>query len=135
MKKIQVQKVIDTFEKVLKEYPQAKLDMEQGCVNNPFHICGTVHCHGGFYAIGACDLENHPIYIHGADQMAKDLGLEDNQELERWANDHPKEWGNEKGRYMFINETSFKSSTRPNGAKSLKDIIQHWREVKERLID
>lgn len=133
MKKKQVQKVIDTFEKVLEEYPHLELDMMESEVNH--NVCGTVHCHGGAYALGACDLNKPLDFNDGANQMAKDLGFVSGRPLEIWATKNPTIWGNDTGSRMFANRYAFQSLTRPDGAQSLEDIIQHWREVKERLID
>lgn len=87
--KKQVQKVIDNFKKVL---PMAIKDnhlmMMEGDVNMQ-HKCGTVHCHGGWYAIAVCNLKEPLDFTAGANRMAQDLGFENMGVLENWANEYP----------------------------------------------
>lgn len=134
----QVQIVIDNLKKVL-PLAQAEnhLDMGEDSVNNFRYKCGTVHCHGGWYAIAVCDLESNYIsYIDGAKQMARDLGFKYAIELEVWADENKWIWGNNMGYYMFSSPRAFFSfHIRSGGAKTLQDIVDHWEDVKQRLIE
>jgi hypothetical protein len=124
-------KVIKTFEKVL---PSAKkrghLDMTEPKVRE----CGTVHCHGGWFAVAVCDLKKGVDYIDGANEMARMLGFAFYLDLESWARDEEKIWGNDAGALMFSDSSAFQSEKRPEGAKSLQDIVDHWKEVYERVV-
>lgn len=132
----QVLKVIQAFESVL---PMAKaryhLDMHQAQVTSGSEACGTTHCHGGWFSI-ACKLHLRQYcgFLDGADRMAEILGFDDNYILEQWAAENPIIWGNYRGRGMFCAELAFASPARPDGAKNLQHIIDHWREVRERLL-
>lgn len=123
--KKQVQVVIDTLKKSL-AITGPGLDM--GIAG----IYGTLLCHGGHYAVGK-DLDPRKFnYQDGADLMAQDLGFQSRFGLTSYASANKQWWGGEWGREMFSNEIAFVSETRPEGAKSLVDIILHWEEVKER---
>lgn len=131
-----VLKVIKNFEKVLPKAKKEKnLDMNIGSVD----VCKTAHCHGGWYTVAKINPLRRIItkmnYIEGANIMAKDLGLKSRVELQNWANDNPNIWGNNYGLLMFQSNgrVAFKSSNRPSGAYSLKEIIDHWKEVYERI--
>lgn len=133
--KQQVQIVIDNFEKVL---PLANkmnsLDMTEGRVKSEIHKCGSIHCHGGWYAVSTYDLsKEHIRYLAGANIMANDLGFDDYVDLKIWADTNPDIWGNKHGIEMFLNKEAFISSNRPFGAQTLQDIINHWKEVQTRL--
>lgn len=114
---------------------RSHLDMGVGAVNNG-HECGTIHCHGGWYAIAA-GLHKKKIvgFNDGANKMAEDLGFgKDLFNLTDWAHSNPDLWGNVCGIHMFGNAIAFYSEGRPDGALSLQDIIDHWREVGVRLL-
>jgi hypothetical protein len=132
--KSQVQLVIDNFNKVL---PMATLKnhlhMGEDAVNDDDHKCGTIHCHGGWYAVATLDNTKFLTFIDGYDKLARDLGMNVDGELEHWARLNPEIWGNDQGISMFMHELAFKSPTRPNGAENLQDIINHWIEVRDRL--
>jgi len=49
-------------------------------------------------------------------------------------NRNPDIWGNTNGNAMFIFEEAFISKDRPNGAENFQDIINHWKEVKKRIL-
>lgn len=128
-------KVIDNFKKVL---PMAKmeghLNMAAPEVNCRGHICGTVHCHGGWYAVAACSLKRKITFDTGANKMARDLGFFNAEKLEDWMCDHPEIWGNSHAHSIFSWETAFyHEEKRPIGAENLQHIIDHWQEVYERL--
>lgn len=112
----------------------AGLDMMEGHVNVPGHVCGTIHCHAGWYAIAACDLTHILSYFDGSRQMALDLGVNNPSLIEAWASTNPKIWGNRNGSAMFCEEEAFFHPTkRHNGAENLQHIIDHWTEVYERV--
>lgn len=134
-------KVIGVFEKVL---PMAKidnhLDMMQGSVSGGFSVCGTVHCHGGWYLIGKLGKPNkYTNFFDGIKEMSKDLGLDNGSYMagfsgiSDWAIENPNLWGNSNGRGVFSDRIAFISSDRPNGAQNLQHIIAHWKEVYERV--
>lgn len=131
----QVLTVINNFKKVL---PMAKREdhLNMGCTSvNRSHECGTVHCHGGWYAISVLDVENKLLsYTDGADRLAKDLGFGFDEDIQEWAEQNQTLWGNEIGYGMFCDRRAFKSPDRPDGANNLQDIISHWTEVYERLL-
>lgn len=129
--------VINNFKKVL---PLAKrydhLDMKA------ISVCGTIHCHGGWYAVATCDLRKiEDLYFtHGVVQMEIDLGLEHIKgslffSLQYWAVANHYLWGNECGGLMFKDALAFyHKDKRPFGAQNLQHIIDHWTEVYERLL-
>lgn len=128
-------KVIEVFKKVL---PMAKrkrhLNMDEISVQNEDHACGTVHCHGGWFAVGFCDLSNPYItFLNGGEEMAHVLGFKRMDDLQVWASENPKLWGNRRGDGMFAERAAFRSSDRPRGASNLQHIIDHWTEVYERV--
>lgn len=128
--------VIENFKSVL---PLAKskfhLDMSESNVNRDGHTCGTVHCHGGWYAIAALDTKNYIVdFDNGADIMARHLGLIGRYRMMEWADQNPRLWGNEMGYSMFSGKMAFHHPTkRPSGALTLKDIVDHWVEVYGRV--
>jgi len=157
----QVQKVISKLESVL---PLARhplhLDMSQGVVNRHGYSCGSIHCHGGWYAIATLGLRKRNFlleyifpqpkvdYRDGAAFMAADLGFihtithrpTENErtngynQITHWARIHSTIWGNEQGAYMFSHGDAFRTINRPNGALCLQGIIDHWKEVRSRLV-
>lgn len=149
-----VLKVIRNFEKAMELYPQGMLNMASTRVNVE-HTCGTVHCHAGWYAIGASVAvrENRAlmIYTGGAIMMAEDLEILNRDlpvynnyrsdfmpplgytSVPMWAEKNPELWGNVQGTHMFGYRSAFWSEKRPLGALSLQDIIDHWKEVYERI--
>jgi hypothetical protein len=131
--KEKVQLVIDNFKKVLPMATLANhLNMNQALVNC-FYECGTVHCHAGWYAVAACNLEMDLDYGDGAYKLATDLGFFSSMDLKLWVSNNPELWGNDEGLLMFTDKIAFKSKGRPNGAETLQDIISHWEEVRDRL--
>ncbi len=140
------------------------LNMSESKVYIPSaNLCDTPMCHGGWYAAAVfekLDLQKEQIdYSEGAYKMAKDLGFnykspEDPEnrdpfyeeraerlglgarfDLESWAMMNPKIWGNGNGDDMFSNRFAFESPSRVTGANSLQDIVNHWTEVRDRLIE
>lgn len=145
----QVQKVIDTFKLVLPMIKKdAQLHMQESHVNTAGHTCGTTHCHGGWYAIGYLGLKKQGFlqgilfpqqqvnFQDGTRFMCEDLGIGTDyyHNVSIWANANPIIWGNSTGAQMFSSPYAFYSKDRPYGAKSVQHIIDHWTEVRDRLI-
>lgn len=109
-------------------------DIEQG------EECGTVACHGGWYAIAATDFywgndglakrDGRPVsYTEGADCLARDIGLGCLAGLKQWAAKHPDIWGNIYGAEMFYRT----SRAFGPGDITVQDVIAHWRGVADRI--
>ena len=107
-------------------------------------LCGTVACHAGWYLLARrgkdviINLDHIPAsefpvetYINGAILLAQDLGFHDQIDLEDWAGDNPKLWGNTEGQVMFYNEEAF--GKRNQYGLSVKDIAEHWHTVADRI--
>lgn len=130
--------VVERFKSVL---PLATLprhlQMGVSKVNECGHECGTVHCHGGWYAVAVLPIADAEFgFQDGSERMAKDLGFESDMQLEEWASKFPEIWGNERAMGMFCDCTAFiHIKKRPRGALNLQHIIDHWQEVGERLLD
>lgn len=129
--KQQWQTVIDNFEKVLplSEREGCGLNMIEGSVNDYGHVCGTIHCVGGWYAV-ATELHKSRLvnYNDGADKMARDLGINDHSDLETWAHENPEIWGTDYGREMFCSRQAYDIS-RNTG---LRGVIEHLKGVRDR---
>lgn len=134
----QFQKVIDLLYTIL------PLTFEQECSLNMAvtrvnynHVCGTVHCFGGWIAVALIEadkLTGEVWYDDGANVMARMLGFERAEYLQDWAEINKDIWGNRRGYSMFCEEKAFRHSIlRPKGAKSVSDIINHLEEVQARL--
>lgn len=131
----QVLTVINNFKKVMRR-PSLfghKLNMQKENV----HICGTAHCHGGWYYIskhGGDVVTNTHNFSNGANEMAIDLGFGwGSSELSAWASRNPEIWGNSDGIFMFGIKSAFSGINRPSGAQNLQHIVDHWTEVYGRI--
>lgn len=127
-------KVINNFKRVL---PMAKRDY-QLCMSvagvNINHQCGSIHCHGGWYAIATCDLSKQINYVDGAFRMSEDLGFNGPENLVIWAAQNLSLWGNNYGGSMFYCKSAFQHpEKRLFGALHLSHIVDHWEEVYERV--
>jgi len=112
-----------------------ELDMKAATVNEDGRLCGTIHCHAGWYAVAVCNLKERLNYTSGVERLQYDLGFETYYTIEIWAEQYSNIWGNGFGRAMFSDALAFyHQEKRPNGAKDLNDIINHWQEVGERLL-
>lgn len=135
LKSDSVLKVVSNFKKLI--FPKIiknSLDMRKSSV----HLCGTVHCHGGWYMVATHPFRSlFPInvnYADGANQMAKDLGFKNSSRMISFFKNHHEIWGNPNAPLMFSDKRAFFHETkRPEGAKSLSDIIDHWNDVYLRL--
>lgn len=127
-----IETVLNNFAKVIQRFPKGILNMHETKVNH-FHICGTVHCHGGWYAVATMSPNDNGLdYSDGADAMAKDLGFTDYGELCSWADRNRAIWGNGFGQSMFNSIFAFTPGDKRN-ADNLQDIYDHWAEVHDRL--
>lgn len=135
-------KVIRNFEKVL---PMAKkethLNMMETSVCNSYHKCGTIHCAAGWYAVAKNQIEQGTTYMDGIFLIEQDLGFEPRDyspgecQLEIWTIKNVELWGNRKGELLFSCRGAYSHPTkRPQGAQSLQDIVDHWKEVYERVV-
>lgn len=140
-------KVVENFKKVIpktmrggffrkKTEIKGHLDMKQG-VAKIHGECQTSMCHGGWYALATLDSRHIEKldYNQGARRIASDLGFTDGGMLKHWVSCNVDVWGNSSGYHMFAagGHVAFTSDTRPKGAETLQDIIDHWQEVGERL--
>jgi len=142
--KAQVADLIANFEQVICRHPNGRLDMAEVGVHEPdgVAVCGTVHCHAGWYAVSylesaeesaRCDDGENYDYTDGQQWMAETLGFTCSWELESWAENHPSIWGNSHGGVMFSNTKAFITVDTPLGAADVRDIVDFWKDVKERL--
>ena len=130
----QIETILVTFEKVLpKAQKKRQFDIFECKVNQYGHVCGTVHCVGGWYAVAACDLSKHVDYIHGASQMANDLGFISLYYFRDFFRQQPNLWGNDNGYYMFSNQKAYTPGNKRK-ASSLRDVYDHWVEVWMRFL-
>ena len=142
-----VRNLVKTFERIL---PYAEhdgaLDMGTGgvsCRTNSFfsgHKCGTVHCHAGWYLLAKMwdGKSNHlrggnRSYLDGVALMMEDMGVSDSEYgLVDWASQNPDLWGNDYARSMFCENEAFTPGNKER-AETLKDIVDHWRQVGDAL--
>jgi hypothetical protein len=116
--------------------------------NDEEPTCNTPGCHAGLISIVAKDLpelkdiyeriyltkgggnKSNYHYSIWADALAVFLGFSERKDLECWAKDNPKLWGNKYGDYMFMAAAAFTDDT-GNLPKQLthRDIINHWKQV------
>jgi len=59
--------------------------------------------------------------------IAKELGFDHDHNLEHWAYSNPEIWGNPFGSDMFSHASAY------NGAKNLKEVVEHLESVQSRL--
>lgn len=140
----QVQEVIDNLSKILPQaHSNESLDMMEVSVRNGSYDCGTVHCHAGWYAVARLDyffkhgFKGSVNYTDGIDLLCKDLGFRNKFKLAEWLGhiDGVRAWGNDQSLFLFKKKSAFYHPVkRPEGAKNLQHIIDHWIEVKERLV-
>lgn len=99
------------------------------------HQCGTVHCHGGWFAIAAVlHKKGFVTFEHGKKLMSQMLGFRCGYDLKVWGALNPQIWGNPDAMMMFLDVSAFyNDDKRPAGAENLQHIIDHWTEVAERL--
>lgn len=99
--------------------------------------CDTSGGHAGLISIVAENLpELQDIYNKYENQydceiwakaLAVFLGFKDDDELEVWAWNNPRIWGNNRGYDMFMCEVAFKYDS--DKGLTHRDIIEHWKQV------
>ena len=130
----QVIEVRDRLQRYVDQNPEAKLDMRVAQVNI-MHVCGTVHCHAGNYAVQCLSegiLDGLIDYSYGSVMMTYHLGFDEPSELEIWAHNNENIWGNINGYNMFISPEAFTPKGKSK-AENNQDIVDHWSEVIERM--
>ena len=137
-----IHKAMDLLQRVVAREKLPFLDMSEIEINH-LGECGTIACHGGWYAYAKMRQEREGEYIPmkgpiyslgfwiGANSLAVDLGFEDRQELEDWAHDNPEIWGNYFGHDIFVFTRAFGD----DDDLTIHDIIDHWRNVADRIED
>jgi hypothetical protein len=145
MNKDRLKELVNALDELSDDIKDMGVDM--GSTKEP--SCGTPGCHAGLISIVALDLpgleEAHLIgfkmyfkaykeikqdlylYALWADALAEFLGFSEEKDLECWAKDNPKIWGNKYGYDMFSGRLAFTNDE----DKILKhrDIINHWKQV------
>ena len=128
------------------------ISKHQGYVNmdsihvTKMEVCGTTACHAGWYLLAKegenviIDIDNPPKEFHdkktyeiGAELLAQDLGFDDKLDLEDWAGNNPKLWGNTEGQVMFYSEEAFGKIKSYAHDLSVEEIAEHWRAVADRI--
>ncbi len=136
------------FVNALDELSDDVKDWGVNMINGKKPTCRTPGCHAGLISIVAKDLPElqeiyKPLYIlecepaEGAESqyvfhiwgraLAVFLGFKGGHELETWADNNPKLWGNKFGGGMFCCPSAFTNDL----PKQLthRDIIEHWKQV------
>ena len=142
----QIQKVIDTFNDCIRRNDDVRefhVEMGEASVQAQLQpegegngVCGTLACHGGWYALAKYQEETEGSlrkhgwklsvdqyndvqiveasgykyqldFVEGRDLMAKDLGFEESEGISEWAHHNPKLWGNSYGGNMFHHASAF----------------------------
>ena len=165
LKSQDVQKVVDRLERAaLREGWRRIVNMGNtvpyllGGESAKKHVCGTVACHAGHYAVqtlldtneswkfernvtehmfvvtnDSIFLEDHEVKWHdGARLMARDLGFDHQEDLEHFMMDHPEIWGNDQGRRLFVGNSAFHGTDAPYPLV-MHHIVEHWKGVAARV--
>ncbi len=120
--------------------------VNMGSTNKPSEsICG---CHAGLISIVAKKLpelqeiykplyslecesvgkkKNHYIFSVWSSALAIFLGFKYDDELEVWAGDNPRLWGNNRGYDMFCSHLAF--TDYEDKQLTHRDIIEYWKQV------
>ena len=153
-----IRMVAKKLERMIPETRQGNINMRECDIYKEPDTCGTIACHGGFYAVQhalenkdnydfiPCNANEKSVsYLHkkairyfadpiewedGAERMAHDLGFGCREELQIWASTHPDLWGNESGHHMFISESAFNEES---SLIKLENIVKWWRQVAARI--
>ncbi len=132
---------LDTLSDDVKDW-----EVNMGSTNKPSEsICG---CHAGLISIVAKKLpelqeiykplyslecesvgkkKNHYIFSVWSSALAIFLGFKYDDELEVWAGDNPRLWGNNRGYDMFCSHLAF--TDYEDKQLTHRDIIEHWKQV------
>jgi len=139
------QELADNFERVAGDFytfirdnglEGTKVDMFEGGDNRKpeLNLCHTPACHGGWAAImyGDKEYQWHKNFFEiGADRLSKELGFDNDFNLERWAHRNPNYWGNSWGDNMFAYKGAFGKGS--GELLHLKDIPDWYMNVAKRL--
>ncbi len=147
MNKDKLKEFVNALDMLSDDVKDWDVEMESG--EKP--TCDTPGCHAGLISIVAKDLPElqdiHKKYRIGArvnpdyynfnswsNALAIFLGVVCRGNLERWAENNPKLWGNKYGGDMFVFDIAFIDDTKAyidDLAKQLthRDIINHWKQV------
>lgn len=112
--------------------PEPTVDM----MDVKYEPCGTIACHAGWFGIAA-DIKDTPTFARNGFGMfheaiptlARHLGFETRADIEDWASENHKLWGNLRGAAMFNDEEAFGKTH----SVTLKDIGLHWLKVAARV--
>ncbi len=140
MKKDKLEELVNALDGLSDEVKDWDVKMESG--EKP--ACDTPGCHAGLVSIVAQELpelqeiyENHFYFMSEteifykydvwAHTLADFLGFEKRRDLEDWAKENPKIWGNIFGGNMFKLTMAFTDYL----PKQLthRDLINHWKQV------
>ena len=106
-------------------------DISQMEVNAYEHVCGTVHCVGGWFAVANCDTTKKLDYLNGANEMAKMLGFSHSTQLCEWFEFYDGIWGNGSADFMFSDVRAYANEL-SDKATSMRDVYNHWEKVMKR---
>lgn len=103
--------------------------------------CGTAACHGGWagYALEIdVDTGSENYFVCGSDNLSKFLfnnNFVNAHNLENWAKDNPRLWGNSKGFYMFSSwgYEAFGFCARNKHECTLESIAIHYKIVADNI--
>ena len=110
------------------------------------NLCGTAACHAGWFELydrsgnvadmgfQANSMDTDDVdyfeFERGAEKISDFLGIEDPDQLEKWARENPDKWGNHNGDCIFSEDCAFGVGEE---TVTLEQIGQHWIEVGKRL--
>jgi len=102
--------------------------------SNELNVCGTPHCHAGWYVAGSrVDYDGDQDYEGGSLKIATDLGFEDEHKLMNWADKNPEIWGNKDGGEMFSGSGAFGPEFEDDEKLTLEIIGNYWIDVANAL--
>jgi hypothetical protein len=144
MNKDKLKELVNALDALSDEVKDWEVNM--GSTNKPSEsICG---CHAGLISIVAKKLpelqeiykplyslecesvgkkKNHYIFSVWSSALAIFLGFKYDNELEVWAGDNPRLWGNNRGYDMFCSHLAF--TDYEDKQLTHMDIIEHWKQV------
>ena len=109
------------------------------------HKCGTVHCHAGWFTVatmierGMVGDGNCYDVNDGIHEMANILGFPESLSLCEYieeSEEFRRVWGNQWAGDMFMGRIAFYDlEKRPYCAQNLQHIVDHWKEVYERVLE
>ncbi len=144
MNKDKLKELVNALDALSDEVKDWEVNM--GSTNKPSEsICG---CHAGLISIVAKKLpelqeiykplyslecesvgkkKNHYIFSVWSSALAIFLGFKYDNELEVWAGDNPRLWGNNRGYDMFCSHLAF--TDYEDKQLTHRDIIEYWKQV------